>query len=694
MCKDFQMSGIHILVVEDSEIDFMAVERLVKNLKLPYVLDWARTVVQAENELTKSSYDLIMIDHRLPDGSGLDVQKKCGKIPTIFITGSADIGVAVEAMRVGADDFLIKDPRGEYVKLLPEVIEKAFARKRMEQELSRYRIELERLVYERTKSLEQSNRSLINQIEERKKIEEALRQSEANYRSLVEASPDVILRFDHRMRLRYVDPHTSRHFGILGRRPEGKTPQELDIEPELRDFWLAQLKSIFAQAASIETETRITLHGAAHIYNWRLVPEKNRQGQTVGVVAIGRDVTDRRKTAEETRHLREQLLQSQKMEAIGRLAGGVAHDFNNLLTAILVYSELLLDEHQDARVKEPVQEIKQAAKRAESLVRQLLAYSRRQVMRPRRLDFNEILQNMEKMLGRVIGEDIHLMLNCRNGLGKIWADVGQIEQVIMNLAVNARDAMPQGGDLSIDTSTIFLDAAAVEKYPGLQVGDYVVVNVRDTGEGMDLSTQDRIFEPFFTTKKMGHGTGLGLSTVYGIVTQSQGHICVRSEPGKGTRFKIFFPQVDEAETTHDHQAFYDTEESAFGDLKGDETILVVEDEDIILSLTSKVLTHYGYRILTAADSDQALSRVKEHVGPIHLLLTDVVLPGEGGKKIADAVVRFHPGLKVLYMSGYADEAIMHHGEIGSDTPLLQKPFSPKLLVQKVRWVLDRINPML
>ncbi len=383
------------------------------------------------------------------------------------------------------------------------------------------------------------------------------------------------------------------------------------------------------------------------------------------------------------REKEEQLRQAQKMEAIGRLAGGIAHDFNNLLTVINGYSDLAMRKLQtNDPLRRNIEEIKKAGDRAASLTSQLLAFSRRQVLQAKVFDLNVVVSEMEKMLRRLIGEDIELQTVLDGELGNLNADPGQIEQVIMNLAVNARDAMPQGGKLIIETRKVDLDEEYARQHRAILPGAYVMLVVSDTGAGMDEQTLTRIFDPFFTTKELGRGTGLGLSTVYGIVKQSGGNIWVDSEIGRGTTFKVYFPRLDES--AHEYKRASESEAG----LQGHEIILLTEDEENVRSLTQEILKSYGYRVLVAANSREALSLCENLKEPIDLLVTDVVMPEMSGRQLADCLTQSRPDLKVLFMSGYTDEAIMQHRVLESERHFLQKPFTSIALARKVREVLD------
>jgi len=394
------------------------------------------------------------------------------------------------------------------------------------------------------------------------------------------------------------------------------------------------------------------------------------------IIAFFKDITERK-------FLEQQLRQAQKMEAVGRLSGGIAHDFNNLLGVIIGYSELLGErvvEH--ASLRKNVEEIKKAGHRAADLTRQLLAFSRQQVLDPKVLDLNAIVAGLEKMLRPLIGEDIELSTALDPALGHVKADQGQIEQVIMNLVINGRDAMPEGGKLMIETASVKLDKAYACRHPPVVPGSYALLAVTDTGIGMDAKTQAHIFDPFFTTKEMGKGTGLGLATVYGVVKQSGGYIWVYSEPGKGTTFKTYLPLVEESPEPAGLRA------TRAEPSRGSETILLVEDEESLRVMTRTLLVQSGYHVLDADSGAQALEIAHRHEETIHLLLTDVVLPGMRGRELAERMVLFRPDLRVLLMSGYTDHAIAAQGVLDVGTFFLQKPFTRDALTREVRKVLD------
>ncbi len=506
--------------------------------------------------------------------------------------------------------------------------------------------------------------------------QEGLRRSEMNFRSLVTDAPYGICRCDSGGKLLDVNPAL---LGMLG----------YSSAQELQGQHLGGLHKDAHQWFELADYLRAAVPFTGPIAEW-----KRKDGTGTVVRVSGRAVSDvdNGKSFElfaedvtERRTLEQQLRQSQKMEAVGRLAGGIAHDFNNLLMVISGYSEFLLDRlGPDQSLRGPAQEIASATQRASSLTRQLLAFSRKQMLAPRVLDLNGVVTENLKMLTRMIGEDIDLVMVPATGLGAVRADAGQIEQVIMNLAVNARDAMPSGGKLTIETSNVSLDDGDARLHAPLRPGDYVMLAISDTGQGMDSETQSHIFEPFFTTKGL-KGTGLGLSTVYGIVKQSGGYIWVSSEPSKGTTFKIYLPRVAE-KVESPAQVVVPAEVVATE--PGTETILLVEDEANLRYLARQFLEKQGYRVIEAADGAVAMQIAVAHDGIIHLLLTDVIMPGMNGRELAQRVSEIRPNTKVLYMSGYTENVIGHNGTLDAGVRLLQKPFTLHDLKNKVREVLD------
>jgi len=517
-------------------------------------------------------------------------------------------------------------------------------------------------------------------ITERKQAEEALRRSEAEHRGLVEHAPLGIYRSTPDGRLLAVNRAL---VGMLGY----ASPEELlglsvqdDVYavPEERERLVAE----FAGRAEARTEAQWKRKDGTLVtvcLNVRLV--RDSSGRIECFEGLVEDVT-------EQRSLERQFRQAQRLEAVGRLAGGVAHDFNNVLTAITGYSELLLEELPPADPKrEDVQEIQAAAQRATALTRQLLAFSRKQVLQTRVLDLNAVVRTLEKMLQRLIGEDVKLEVSLCADLGAVRADPGQLEQVILNLAVNSRDAMPGGGRLTIETANVDFDQPYVREHQGASPGRHVMLAVSDTGIGMDAETQSHIFEPFFTTKEQSTGTGLGLATVYGIVKQSGGHVWVYSEPGGGATFKIYLPRVDEPVEAPGGAV------PAQPASRGRETVLVAEDDPSVRRIVTEVLTQKGYRVLQAPDGQAALEMARGEPGEIELLVTDLVMPGMTGRELAEGLARDRRHLRVIYMSGYTDDAVVRHGVLEEGMPYLQKPFTPQALASKVREVLDQVGVM-
>jgi signal transduction histidine kinase len=449
------------------------------------------------------------------------------------------------------------------------------------------------------------------------------------------------------------------------------------VHPEDRPLLEQAVERACATGLEFSLDHRIVLpDGVSRTLHSRGQVVLNDAGEPIRMVGTGQDITDRKR-------LEEQLRQAQKMEAVGQLAGGVAHDFNNMLTVITGYSETLVRELApgDPR-REEVAEIRKAAERAATLTRQLLAFSRRQMLAPRVLDLNAVVADHARMLPRLIGEDVDLVTVLRPAVSRVKVDRGQLEQVLMNLAVNARDAMPHGGRLTIETSQTTVDEAFAARHRPMPPGDYVVLAVGDTGSGMDPVTQAHVFEPFFTTKEQGKGTGLGLATVYGIVKQSDGYIWVSTAPGQGTTFKIFLPPTaapaDDSERPTDEPA----------PTRGTETVLLVEDEDQLRKLGGEVLRAHGYTVLEAREGDEALELAERQADPIHVLVSDVVMPGMNGRELALRLTGRRPGLKVLLMSGYADRGFEPYGLAELGLGFIQKPFKPNDLLEKVRELLD------
>jgi PAS domain S-box-containing protein len=577
-----------------------------------------------------------------------------------------------------------------------------------EEELRKAHDRLELQVLERTKALRHSNEMLNGEIEERKKAEALLSAREEKFRTIFQTTSVAILDVDLTEIVKIVlmlPADRKKNFKETLEKDDNLKQQLvkaiciLDVNDATLAMFAAQSKDdfidhivdifiessyqfaeSFLEALSSQRgyfETSCTLMSLSKkelevLVQFRV--DHSVEGRISGLVTIV-DLT-------EVRLLREQLRQSQKMEAIGRVAGGIAHDFNNLLTVILSYGQMLLDDlAQDDPLRGRISPMVECAERAAALTRQLLAFSRRQVIAPKVIDLNELTSNMERMLKRILGEDIELLSVKDNSLGKISADPGQIEQIIMNLAVNARDAMASGGKLTIETKNVTLTEEDVKEKGDLQAGAYVLLAVSDTGCGMTLEVRQRIFEPFFTTKGVGKGTGLGLSTVYGIVKQSKGHIDVYSEVSYGTVFKIYFSRFDSEEISITNEEVHPES------LVGKESILVVEDELTVRTVACAILRKAGYNVLEAGDPLLAVDFITSFNGKIDLLLSDVIMPNMRGPEMADKITGFQPEMKILFMSGYTDNAINRNGILDEGRAFLQKSFTPKSLLSRVREVL-------
>ena len=634
---------LRVLVVEDRAED---AELAIRELRRAELDCETRRVDKAEafrRALADFTPAVVLADYTVPGFGGMAaleiLQAESPVTPLIIVTGSLDEETAAECIKAGAADYVLKT---NLVRLGPAVRGAlAFAQSQ----------------------------------EDRKAAETALRVSERRFRALVEESWDAIALFAADGTIVYGSPATTRLLGYDLVEFIGHNAMEF-IHPDDRAAVLRKLEEVTARP-------RGRLHVGARVQHknghWRhlegVLTNLLDDPSVAAIVNNYRDVTDRR-------ILEEQVILSQKMEAIGRLAGGVAHDFNNILTAIGGYADLLLaDLPAGDRRRHDVEEIHQATQRAASLTQQLLAFSRRQVLQPKVINLNALIPNLERMLRRLIGEDILFATVLHPRLGNVRADPGQLEQVIVNLAVNARDAMPNGGRLTIETRNVELDEAYATDHPGVTPGHYVLLAVTDTGVGMDEETKARIFEPFFTTKVRGKGTGLGLATVYGIVRQTGGHIWPYSEPGKGTAMRLYLPRVDEPVEPIERPS-----EAPVELLRGNETILLVEDEAPVRAVTRQLLERNGYTVLEASDGAAALALVSgDGRGPeIDLLLTDVIMPGMSGRELAKQLQSRRSRLRVLYMSGYTDDAVVRHGMLEPGLAYLEKPFRPAALLRKVR----------
>lgn len=510
----------------------------------------------------------------------------------------------------------------------------------------------------------------------------ALKQDEAERSRLItaiEQTDDIVVITASDGTIEYVNPIFENITGYTSVEALGKTSRMLKSGKQDQAFYKDLWETITSGQTWKGRMVNKCKDGTLYTEESTITPVRDVSGQIVNFVAVKRNITENLRTNEEKLLLKEQLQQAQKLESVGRLAGGLAHDINNMLSIILGYGENLLHQlHYEDPMRDDVEEILDAGKRSATLTRQLLAFSRKQTLQPEVLDLNAVVRNLEKMLSRLIGEDINLELSLSDEINRVMADSSQIEQVIMNLAVNARDSMPKGGMLLIETSNIELDEIYTQKHAGVKPGRYVMLSVTDNGCGMDKEILSQVFEPFFTTKEKNKGTGLGLSMVYGIIKQSGGNIWAYSEPGHGTTFKIYLPQTNVKQNRKKAAA-----EKKITAGSG-EHILVVEDEGSLRKLMETILSQLGYKVCIAANGGEALHLIEEKMLEPDLIITDVIMPNMSGRELMDQLRRNRPDLKVLYMSGYTNNAIAHHGVLDPGTPFIQKPFTLRDIDKKIR----------
>jgi PAS domain S-box-containing protein len=633
-------SPLRVLFIEDNPRDVKLLSHHLERAGFDLHADLVTTSDEFLTAVRSTTYDVILADYRLPGWSGMSaleaLQKEGKEIPFILVTGTIGEEIAVDCIKKGATDYILKDRLGR----LSFAVRRALAETAVREERCRADKARDLLV------------------------------------SIVESSDDAIIGIALDGTVLSWNRGATRIYGYASEEMQGNPIYALFTGDGL-DQLHENMKTLRSGERVNRYETRgLTKHGKTTEIAVTISPIRTIDGRLQGASAIIRDISDQKQ-------LERELFLSQKMEAIGRLAAGVAHDFNNLLTVITCYSSLLLNEldEQDPSYAE-ISEINKAGQRAASLTRQLLAFSRKQVLQPQVLDLNSVVDDMDRMLRRVIGEDIELIVIRDQKMGSVKADPGQIEQVIMNLAVNARDAMRTGGKLILEISNVDLQETLTRRHIDIPPGSYVALAVTDTGTGMDPETQVRIFEPFFTTKDQGQGTGLGLSTVYGIVQQSGGWIMVYSEIGHGTTFKIYLPRVEESPTRP-------SLDPVIGYPRGWETILVVEDEDSVRALVCSILQKQGYTVLQASDAIEAAHISAQRNDTIDLMITDVIMPSISGSELAAQLKLLRPSMHVLFMSGYSDNAIAHQGILKPDTSLLEKPFEPHALVAKVREILNQ-----
>ena len=635
---------LRVLIVEDSHDDAtMLLDELRRG---GFEADYGRieTAEAMRAALVEQTWDVIVSDYSMPTFTGigaLSVLKETGlDIPIIIASGTIGEETAVEALKAGASDFVVKD---RLARLIP--------------------------------AIERETREAAGR-RARRAAEEALSQTRERMEFALEAAGvgawEVEFPSGRTSWSEVLEQLHGLHVGGFG----GTFDAFVEcVHPDDRQRVQDSLAESFRGRRDARLEYRTKWpDGSTHWIGGIGRTFYSEAGEPIRAAGVGIDITAQK-------NLEEQFRQAQKLEALGGLAAGVAHDFNNLLTAILGYCDLLLDGAADDARRADLEEIKKAGINAASLTSRLLAFSRKQIVEPKILDLNVVVTDTGAMLQRMVGEDVEIEFNLAPGLDLVKADPGQMNQVLMNLVVNARDAMPQGGRLTVETANVDLDESHAGTRFSMLPGPHVMLAVVDTGIGMTAEAQARLFEPFFTTKEPGKGTGLGLASVYGIVKQSGGNIWFYSQLGHGTTFKIYLPRANESEAAAPAGASPST-------LTGTETILVVEDSPSLRILISKILHRYGYSVLSAATADDALRICHEHRLSIQLLLTDVVMPDRSGPSLASQLTSQYPGMRVLYMSGYTDDTIVRHGLLQGGAAFLQKPFAPDRLARKVRQVLD------
>ena len=644
---------VRILHLEDSPRDAELVAALLDASSLPCEITRAAGRLEFLDALEREIFDLVICDYNIPGYDGLSglrhALEKQPEAPVLMVSGSLCAEEAVRSLKAGATDYVLKE-------------------------------RIERLSHSVVRALNE-----VNAGREQRQAELARREIEERFTRFANQSEEVFWFMSlEPERVQYLSPAFEKTWGIPVERMYENARVWLEgVHPEDRERVIAAMDA-FAAARTPDfwEEYRVVRpNGTVRCVVSRGILIRDDNGAVVGASGIARDITERRILEDEVR-------QAQKMEAVGRLAGGVAHDFNNLLMVINGHSDLLLKQ-LNARdpMHEELSEIRKAGQRATELTRDLLAFSRKQLIQPKLLNLNQVIEEIEKMLRRLMGEDIALVTALSPELRPVMADSGQIGQVLVNLAINSRDAMPGGGQLTIKTAVVDFEDEYGREQPTVEPGTYVRLTVSDTGTGMDAATQSHLFEPFFTTKKTGEGTGLGLSIVYGIVKQAGGFIRVSSDLGKATSFEIYWPAAD-----GDADVEEAAPEIAAERLQGTETILLVEDQPELRKLTRMVLTKHGYKVLEAANGGEALFHAERFAGPIHLMLTDVVMPGLNGRELAERLKPLRPEMKVLYMSGFTENAMSQRGILKQGMEYLQKPASPENLALKVRRVLGPRRP--
>jgi len=634
---------LRVLLIEDSVTDAELI--LLELERIGYAASWTRVESpEALTEALRESWDVALADYSMPrlDGVGALrlVREAYPDLPFIIVSGTIDEETAVATLTAGADDFMVK---GNWARLGP-----AIERSRREQ---RIRVA-------------------------RAQAEQALRDSEARYRSIIETTNEAVWVVKGDGCIAFVNSRTTELLGYSAEDLLGAPLLDF-VHETSRAAAKERLAISIRERTSGQLEVRFERSDGKEAWVLLDTAPILEAGQR-GVLVMAMDISQHKR-------LEDQLRQAKKMEAVGTLAGGIAHDFNNLLSVILGYTSMLFEVLKPGDpLRDEIEEINRAGERARDLTKQLLAFSSKQVLQPRTLDLNQVLSGMQQMLRRLLREDIELTFMTAAELDRVCADLGQIEQIVMNLVVNARDAIEGKGAIVIETANLELDGEYVAAHHDLSPGRYVTLAVSDTGCGMDPGTVERIFEPFFTTKEQGRGTGLGLSTVFGIVKQSGGHISVSSELGKGTLFRIYLPRSD-------GEVDVETPKPQPTTLRGGETVLIVEDQEQLRTMMRVALRRLGYNVLDAPNGSEALLLCEHYTEPIHLLLTDVIMPRMSGRELAERLAALRPEMAVLYVSGYTQTSVVHDGVLDAGLAFLPKPVTPETLARKVRQVLDGVR---
>jgi two-component system, cell cycle sensor histidine kinase and response regulator CckA len=638
----------HLLLVGDNA-NFNYLRALLDRSGEGYLgLDHVGSPAEALERLSQESYDLLLCEYKAGDRDALrllhQIRHDAAGPPVIFLSDHVDEATVDAALKPG-------DGNASAGRILDE----PYVRSTIRHAIDVYCKERRRL------NAEDTVRKLWRAVEQ---------------------SADVVMITDRRGAIEYVNPAFETLTGYSREDAMGKTPRILKSGQQSAELYKGLWETILSGNVFRDVMVNRKKNGEVFVVEKTITPLRDNDGKITHFISNDRDITDQRR-------LETQLQQAQKMDAIGRLAGGVAHDFNNLLMVISSYAELMLDSLAPQHpLRRNVDEIQRASRRAADLTRQLLAFGRKQMQSLQMLDLNAIIEDVNKMLPRLIGEDIELNFHAGPKLGKVKADPVQIEQVLMNLAANARDAMPKGGTLVIETANLRLDDSYIQSHSIVPPGEYVLLTVTDSGQGIAPEHLPHIFEPFYTTKGEGKGTGLGLATAYGIVKQNGGFIWVYSEPGMGTTFKIYLPR------TKGETVVLEPVTSIEAYCGGCETVLLAEDEAAVRLSTREFLSLNGYIVLEAKNGTDALAVARDYRGPIHLMITDVVMPHMGGARLADELATERPDMKVLFVSGYAETTVQRHGAIDVTTRFLQKPFSLKTLAHKIREILDADLPAL